>query len=78
MKVIKSGEKGFEQEKAKMFSGRGLTKKEQLRLVFNHLLTAFLVEYDMVQYGGSEEELKEKYINVLLYEVKIRTKEERI
>ena len=84
MKVIKSGDKDFELEKEKMFdtpvkTERGLDKEEQLRLVFNHLLSALFAEYDMIQYGGmSEEELMKKYVNIFMYEVKIRTKEERI
>ena len=73
MKVIRSGEKGFEEEKTKM--AVGLTKEEQLKKVFPRLLTALLVEYDMIQYGGmTEEELNNKYTGLLLREVKIRTK----
>ena len=72
MKVIRSGDKNFEEEKAKMFE---LTKEEQLRHVFNKLLTGLLIEYDMIQYGGmSEEELKDKYAKIFLREVKIRVK----
>ena len=74
MKILRSGDKNFEEEKAKMF-GNELTKEEQLRRVFNRLLTGVLVEYDMIQYGGmNEEELKDKYTKIFLREVKIRVK----
>ena len=74
MKVIRAGEKDFEEEKAKMFKSE-VSKEEQLRRVFNRLLTALLVEYDMIQYGGmSEKELKDKYTNIFMKEVTIRTK----
>ena len=74
MKVIRSRDKNFEEEKAKMF-GNELTKEEQLKRVFNRLLTGILVEYDMIQYGGmNEEELKDKYAKIFLREVKIRVK----
>ena len=74
-KVIKSGEKNFEEEKIKMFEPKTLNKEEQLELVFNRLLTGIFVEYDMIQYGGmSEEQLKNKYTNIFLREIKIRVK----
>ena len=38
IKVIKSGEKDFEEAKAKMFEPKVLTKEEQLRLVFKKTL----------------------------------------
>ena len=76
MKVIKSGDKNFELEKEKMFDipvKRGLDKEEQLRLVFTHLFTALFAEHECIQYGGeSEEELKKKYVNIFMYEIKIR------
>ena len=74
MEILRSGDKNFEEEKAKMF-GNELTKEEQLRRVFNRLLTGLFVEYDMIQYGGmNEEELKDKYTKIFLREVKIRVK----
>ncbi len=71
-KIFRSGEKGFEEEKAKMFTG-ALTKEEQLEKVFPTILNAMLAEYAMIQYGGmSVGGLKEKYAKILLREVKIR------
>ena len=71
-KIFRSGEKGFEEEKDKMFTG-ALTREEQLEKVFPTILNAMLVEYDMIQYGGmSVGGLKEKYAKILLREVKIR------
>lgn len=75
MKVIRSEDKNFEEEKIEMFQPETLSKEEQLKLVFNRLLTGIFVEYDMIQYGGmSEEKLKNKYTNIFLREIKIRVK----
>ena len=46
MKVIKSGEKGFEQEKAKMFEPDVLSKEKQLRLVFYAILATMIEKVD--------------------------------
>lgn len=69
MKVIRSGEKGFEEEKAKMFEP--LTKEEQLKVVFNHLLHSLLVDYCM-SLSVDEDKLIEKYTKIFMREIKIR------
>ncbi|GAG21627.1 unnamed protein product [marine sediment metagenome] len=69
-KVIRLGDKNFEEEKAKMFEPKTLSKENQLRIVFTHLLTAMLAESLL----ADENELVEKYTNIFLKEVKIRTK----
>ena len=79
-KVFRSGDKNFEEEKAKMFGeelNKGLTKEEQLKSVFTRLFAGLLIEYDLIKFGGAtknETELKEKYTNIFLREVKIRVK----
>jgi len=67
MKIIRSGDKNFEEEKAKMF--RPLDKEEQLRRVFKHLLSALILE---VESGKDKIKLTEEYTNILLKEVSIR------
>ena len=71
MKVIKSEDKNFEEEKIEMFQPRTLNKEEQLRLVFSHLLTALILE---VESGKDESKLEKKYTNIFMKEVKIRVK----
>jgi len=63
MKVIRSGEKGFKEAKAKMFEPIGLTKKEQLEKVFKTILESF----------GINDGL-DNLVNILIREVTIRTK----
>ena len=73
VKVIKQKDKNFEEEKIKMFEPRTLNKEEQLRLVFNHLLTALILEVKPeVESGKDESKLTAKYTNIFLYEIKIR------
>ena len=69
-KVAKSEEK-IEEEKIKMFQPRTLNKEEQLKVVFNHLLTALILE---VESGEDESKLEEKYTNIFMREIKIRVK----
>lgn len=71
IKVIRSGDKNFEEEKIKMFEPRTLTKEEQLKLVFSKLFTALFLEY---QFERNEIKLIEKYTNISMKEVKIRIK----
>lgn len=72
-KVIRSGEKNFEEEKPKMFKPRTLTKEEQLKTVFSHLLASMITEYIMLV-DDEPDKLIEKYTNIFLKEVKIRVK----
>ena len=73
VKVIKSEDKNFEEEKIKMFEPKTLTKEEQLRLVFKHLLTAMIADFCM-SVSVDEEKLIKKYTNIFLYEVRSRVK----
>lgn len=68
-KVIRSGEKNFEEEKAKMFDPKVLTKEEQLKVSFKMLLTTMLEAVKEEYYVG---DLIDSYTNLLLKEVKIR------
>ena len=78
MKVIRSGEKGFKEEKARMYENpeevnkMPLTKKEQLRKVFSYLFASMLAEYCTL--AVDEDKLTEKYTNIFLKEVTIRVK----
>ena len=74
VKVIRSGDKNFEEEKIKMFQPRTLNKEEQLRLVFSHSLTALISEVRSEVESGKDESIIVKYTNIFMYEIKIRTK----
>ena len=70
--IFRSGEKGFEEEKRKMFQPRMLNwvhKEERLRLAFNHLLHSLLVDYYM-SLIVDEDKLIEKYTNIFMREIK--------
>ena len=73
--TYKPGQKDFEKEKSKMFESpaKGLNREDQLNLVFNHILKALMVDYEMSHFGGlTEDEIAKKYTNILLTEVKVR------
>ena len=70
-KVIKSGDKNFEEEKAKMFKPKTLSKEEQLRIVFKKLIQQFFEDLEKEYFVG---DLINSYANILLGEVKIRVK----
>lgn len=71
MKVIRSEDKNFEEEKIKMFQPRTLNNEEQLKLVFSKLFTSLLLEHELEK---DESKLIKKYTNIFMKEVKIRTK----
>lgn len=70
-KIFRSGEKGFEEQKAKMFEPEELTKEEQLRLVVEKLLKQFVEDLESEYFVG---DLINSYAAILLKEVKIRIK----
>ena len=72
-KVIRSGDKNFKEEKVKMFEPKTLNKEEQLKIVFTHLFASMITEYIMLVVDEPDE-LIEKYTNIFMREVKIRTK----
>ena len=67
VKVTRSGEKGFKEEKIKMFLP--LTKEEQLKEVFNRLLNNLILEAGI---GKDEGKLIEKYTDIFMREIKIK------
>lgn len=74
--VIKSGEKKFEEEKAKMFEPKTLSKEEQLRIAFKAIVKDMLdkiVPTNRLFTGEINVRLNECSI-LLLKEVKIRVK----
>ena len=64
-KVIRSGEKGFEQAKAKMFEPKVLTKKEQIEQVFKIILK---------NYTALDDDEVGMLVDLLMREVTIRAK----
>ena len=71
-KVIRSGDKNFEEEKAKMFEPKTLSKVEQLRAIFKNTLEDW--GYWIDDNGKIKEYNLAETVNKLLYEVKIRVK----
>ena len=83
MKVIRSGEKGFREEKARMCENpeevnkMPLTKKEQLEKVFTKEIRELLQGHETVLVDDVHIpalEFVNSLVSKLLYEVKIRTK----
>ena len=75
VKVIKLGDKNFEEEKIKMFSPKTLTKEKQLRLVFKRMIANFLnSDYDIDNYYNSEDYYIDVLVKNLIKEVTIRVK----
>ena len=76
VKVIRSGEKGFEEEKAEMFKDvqakKGLTKKEQLRIAFIQILEINSREHTAIDGERVLIGSIENITNGLLKEVTIR------
>lgn len=75
-KVIKSGEKNFEEEKVKMFEPKTLNKEEQLRIVFKAVIKDMLdkiIPTNRLFTGEIDIRLNECSI-LLLKEVTIRVK----
>jgi len=76
VKVMKSGDKNFEEEKAKMFES-GLTKEEQLKKIFSKEIRELLQGHETVLVDDVHIPASlfvNDLANKLLYEVKIRTK----
>jgi len=73
VKAIRSGDKNFEEKKAKMFEPKTLSKEDQLRIVFRTIIEkSFDDDYIFRPYKNRFP--FDKLIKRLICEVKIRTK----
>ena len=77
VKVIGSGEKGFGEEKIKIFT-KPKTKEERLSRAFSTVLSSMFLEYERIflknifRQSVNSDLLIEKYVKILLREIKTR------